>query len=115
MHSTFKNKMETVRKRLEFALKEALSTAIAKWLKTGEVNVSNYPIKYANAILSQERIGWQHFLAGKISQEWLKLQADSTNKTVGKKRTVMCDYGTTRNHKKNKAKYRCKNIKRFER
>jgi hypothetical protein len=36
--------------------------------------------------LSQERIGWRHFFAGKISQEWLKLQADSTNKTVEKKR-----------------------------
>jgi hypothetical protein len=55
-------------------------------LETGDVNVSNYPIKYANASLSQEQIGWRHFFAGKISQEWLKLQADSTNKTVGKKR-----------------------------
>jgi hypothetical protein len=55
-------------------------------LETGEVNVSNYPIKYANAILSQERIGWRHFFAGKITQEWLKLQSDSTKKTVGKKR-----------------------------
>jgi hypothetical protein len=36
--------------------------------------------------LSQERIGWRHIFAGKISQEWLKLQAGSTNKTVGKKR-----------------------------
>jgi hypothetical protein len=81
-----------LRKRLdsietEFALKETpLSTAIAEWLETGKVNVSNYPIKYANAILSQERDGWQHFFAGKITQEWLKLQADSTNKTVGNKR-----------------------------
>jgi hypothetical protein len=70
----------------EFALKETLSTAIAEWLESGEVHVSNYPIKYANAIMSQERIGWRHFFAGKISQEWLKLQAGSTNKTVGKKR-----------------------------
>jgi hypothetical protein len=36
-------------------------------------------------ILSQEQIGWRHFFEGKISQEWLKLQAGSTNKTVGKK------------------------------
>jgi hypothetical protein len=63
-----------------------ISTSIAEWLKTGEVNVSNYPIKYANAILSQEQISWRHFFAGRISQEWLKLQADSTNKTVGQKR-----------------------------
>jgi hypothetical protein len=63
-----------------------LSTSIAEWLETGEVNESDYPIKYANAILSQERIGLRHFFAGKISQEWLKLQAGSTNKTVGKKR-----------------------------
>jgi hypothetical protein len=39
-----------------------------------------------DAILSHERIGWWHFFAGKISQEWLKLQASSTNKTIGKKR-----------------------------
>jgi hypothetical protein len=39
-----------------------------------------------NAILSKERIGWRHFFAGKITQEWLTLQADSTNKSVGKKR-----------------------------
>jgi hypothetical protein len=55
-------------------------------LDTGKVNVSNYPIKYANTILSQERMGWRHFFAGKISQEWLTLQAGSTNKTVRKKR-----------------------------
>jgi hypothetical protein len=63
-----------LRKRLE-----TKETEFAEWLETGEVNVSNYPIKYANAILSQERIGWRHFFAGKISKEWLKLQADSTN------------------------------------
>jgi hypothetical protein len=39
---------------IEFALKETLSTAIAEWLEKGEVNVSNYQIKYANVILSQE-------------------------------------------------------------
>jgi hypothetical protein len=48
-----------LRKRLdtietEFALKETLSTAIAEWLEIGEDNVSSYPIKCANAILSQE-------------------------------------------------------------
>jgi len=70
----------------EFSLKEAFSSSIAEWLEKGEVDVSNYPIKYANAILSQERIGWRHFFAGKITQEWLQLQKDSTNTTVGKKR-----------------------------
>jgi hypothetical protein len=50
-------------------IKETLSTAIAEWLETGEVNVSNYPIKYVNAILSQERIGWRHFFAGNKSQK----------------------------------------------
>jgi hypothetical protein len=70
----------------EFALKETLSTAIAEWLESGEVDVSKYPIKYANAILSQERIGWRHFFSGKVTQEWMKLQNESTNKTAGKKR-----------------------------
>jgi hypothetical protein len=82
--SALQKRLDTI--ETEFALKETLSAAIAEWLETGEVNVSNYPIKYANAILSQERIGWRHFFAGKITQEWLKLQADSTNKTIGKKR-----------------------------
>jgi hypothetical protein len=73
----------TLRKRLdtietEFAIEETLSTAIAEWLETGEVNnVSNYPIKYANAILSQEQIGWRHFFSGKISQEWLSSTAQT--------------------------------------
>jgi hypothetical protein len=47
-----------LRKRLdtietEFAIEETLSTSIAEWLETGEVNVSYYPSKYANAIMSQ--------------------------------------------------------------
>jgi hypothetical protein len=75
------DKMET-----EFAINETLSTAIAEWLETGEVDVSKYPIKYANAILSQERIGWRHFFAGKISQEWTNLYDNSTHITERKKR-----------------------------
>ena len=81
----------TIRKKLdtletEFEIKEALSTAIAEWLERGEVDISKHPIRFANAILSQDRIGWRHFFAGRISQEWLQLQKDSTYKTVGKKR-----------------------------
>jgi predicted ATPase len=79
-----RKRLETI--ETEFALGETLSTSIAEWLKTEEVYVSNYPIKYANAILSQEQTGWQHIFAGNISKEWLELQADSTNKTVGKER-----------------------------
>jgi hypothetical protein len=45
-------RLETIKK--ESALQETLSTSIAEWLDTGEVNASNYPIKYVNAILSQE-------------------------------------------------------------
>jgi hypothetical protein len=43
-----RKRLETI--ETEFALKETLSTAIAEWLETEEVNVSNYPIKYVNAI-----------------------------------------------------------------
>jgi hypothetical protein len=71
----FRKRLDTI--ETEFALEETLSTSIAEWLETGEVNVSNYPLKYANAILSQEHIGWRHFFAGKISQEWLKFQVGS--------------------------------------
>jgi hypothetical protein len=38
-----RKRLETI--ETEFALQETLSTAIAEWLETGEVNVSNYPIK----------------------------------------------------------------------
>ena len=75
------NNMET-----EFSITEALCSAIAAWLEHGEVDISKFPIRFANAIISQERIGWRHFFAGKISQEWLLLQEHSTNKTIGKKR-----------------------------
>jgi hypothetical protein len=69
----------------DFALGETLCTAIAEWLDTGKVDISKYPIKYENAIISQENIGWRHFFGGKISQEWLNLQSESTNKTSNKK------------------------------
>jgi hypothetical protein len=54
MHSTAENKMETtIYRRLTNTIGyNRNSTAIAEWLETGEVNVSNYPVKYANAILS---------------------------------------------------------------
>ncbi|OEU15138.1 hypothetical protein FRACYDRAFT_239817 [Fragilariopsis cylindrus CCMP1102] len=75
------DKMET-----EPELKELISTAIAEWLETGQVDISKHPIKYATAILAQERIGWRHMFAGKLAQEWLQLQEQSTNTTSGKKR-----------------------------
>jgi hypothetical protein len=78
-----------LRKRLysieiEFALKETLNTAIAEGLETGEVNVR--VIVQSNMRMQSCHIGWRQFFTGKITQEWLKLQAGSTNKTVGKKR-----------------------------
>jgi len=70
----------------EFALGETLCTAVAEWLETGKVDVSNYPIKYANAIMTQETIGWRHLFGGKLAREWLALQKESTNITMNKKR-----------------------------
>ncbi|OEU08199.1 hypothetical protein FRACYDRAFT_249987 [Fragilariopsis cylindrus CCMP1102] len=58
----------------------------AGWLETGQVDISKYPLKYATAILSQESIGWRHFFAGKLSQEWTKHHDNSTYRTIGKKR-----------------------------
>jgi hypothetical protein len=63
-----------------------LSSAIAEWLETGTVDRAKYPVKYRKAIRLQTRIGWRHIFAGKISQEWLYLQEESTNTTIGKKR-----------------------------
>ena len=42
---------------IEFALTEALSSAIAEWLEKGEVSISNLPIRFANAIISKELDG----------------------------------------------------------
>jgi NAD-dependent dihydropyrimidine dehydrogenase PreA subunit len=69
----------------DFALGETLCTTIAEWLETGNVDVSKYPIKYANAIISQDNIGWRHLFGGKLSQEWLTLHNESTNITKNKK------------------------------
>ena len=75
------NKLET-----SFSLRETISSAVAEWLETGQVDISKYPLKYATAILSQESIGWRHFFAGKLSQEWTKHHDNSTYRTIGKKR-----------------------------
>jgi hypothetical protein len=62
------------------------SSAIAEWLETATVDRANYPVKCHKAIQSQRRIGWRHIFAGKLAQEWLYLQEESTNTTTGRKR-----------------------------
>jgi NAD-dependent dihydropyrimidine dehydrogenase PreA subunit len=64
----------------DFVLGKTICTTIAEWLETGKVDVCKYPIKYANAIISQESIGWRHLFGGKLSQEWLTLQSESKHK-----------------------------------
>ena len=83
--------MTAIRKRLEkmeteSELKEVFSSAIAEWLETATVDRTKYPVKYHKAIQSQRRIGWRHIFAGKLSQEWLFLQEESTNTMTGRKR-----------------------------
>jgi hypothetical protein len=61
------------------------SSAIAECLETATVDRAKYPVKYHKTIQSQRRIGWRHVFAGKMSQEWLYLQEESTNTTTGQK------------------------------
>jgi hypothetical protein len=82
--------MTAIRKQLdkietESELKEMFCSALAEWLETATVVRDKYPVKYQKAITSQTRIGWRHIFAGKLSQEWLHLQEESTNTTTGKK------------------------------
>ena len=70
----------------DFPLAETLCTTVAELIETEKVMISKYPTQFHKAIKSQSHIGWQHIFSGKISQEWLKLQEQSTNATVGQKR-----------------------------
>jgi hypothetical protein len=70
----------------DFSLGETLCTAVAEWIETETVDINKYPEKYHKAIKSQHHIGWRHMFSGKISQEWLRLQEQSTKVTTGHKR-----------------------------
>ena len=60
--------------------------AVAEWIQTKTVNVSTYPVKFHKAINTQSHIGWRHIFSGKLSQEWLHLQEQSTKVSIGRKR-----------------------------
>ena len=62
----------------EFSLAETFCTAVAEWIETETVNVSTYPVKFQKAINTQSHIRWRHIFSGKVSQEWLHLQEQST-------------------------------------
>jgi len=70
----------------EFAITETLCTVIAEWFETETVDITKYPIRFHAALKSQETIGWRHLFAGRISQEWLILQENSTTTTKIRKR-----------------------------
>jgi hypothetical protein len=63
-----------------------MCTVIAGWLETETVDIDNYPVRFHAAIKSQDSIGWQHLFAGRLSQEWLLLQEQSTTVTKVQKR-----------------------------
>lgn len=64
---------------------------------SGDVDVTKYPPKYHKVINTQHSIGWRHFLAGKISQEWLRLQLTSNSKIYGHERErVLCMWSVNR-------------------
>jgi hypothetical protein len=49
-------------------------------------DITKYPVRFHAALKSQEKIGWRHLFAGRISQEWLILQGNSTTTTKIRKR-----------------------------
>ena len=53
-----------------------MATILTEYLDHGEVTPAKYHEKYHLAIKKQERIGFEHFFLGKISQEWLNLYTD---------------------------------------
>jgi len=59
---------------------------IAEWLETEHVDIEEYPVRFHPAIKSQSIIGWRHLFAGRLSQEWLLLQEESTTVTTVRKR-----------------------------
>ena len=78
--------MCSLRKRLEyleteFSIGETLCTSISEWLETGVVDVNNYPTRFHAAINTQTMIGWRHFFAGRLSQDWLHLQETARPRT----------------------------------
>lgn len=75
-----------LRKRLEyleteFSIGETLCTSLSEWLDTGLVDTDKYPRRFHDAINTQTTIGWRHFFSGRISQEWLHLQAQAKPRT----------------------------------
>jgi hypothetical protein len=59
---------------------------VAEWIETEIVDENKYPLKFRQAIRSQNHIGWRHLFSGKISQEWLQLQEQSTKVLIGRRR-----------------------------
>jgi len=60
----------------KFEVEETLGTALCDWMEHGRVEISKFPPKFEAALKSQETIGWRHVFAGKLSQQWLRLQGD---------------------------------------
>ena len=74
--------MTKIRKKLDKhktnnELKETICMVIADWMKNNKVEITKYPQKYHDAMITQENIGWSHMFAGHISQEWIKLHKES--------------------------------------
>ena len=70
--------MTKIRKKLDkhktnHELKETICMVIADWMENNEVEITKYPQKYHDAMITQENIGWSHMFARHISQECIKL------------------------------------------
>merc|ERR1712086_957601 len=54
----------------------SMADILTEYLDHGEVTPAKYDEKYHMAIKNQERIGFEFFFLGKISQQWLNLYTD---------------------------------------
>ena len=70
-----RTKMENT--NTSFSLTETFVSAISDWMENGFIDLRKYPERFREAIHQQDRIGWNHLFAGKISQAWLQMYEDT--------------------------------------
>ena len=69
------------------AISLAMTYNLRKWRKSGGIYGHHYQDnRIKRAIKQQEKIGWDHFLLGRISQQWSEIQAKHY-KNIGSKKT----------------------------
>mmetsp|Transcript_17732 Transcript_17732/g.36787 ORF Transcript_17732/g.36787 Transcript_17732/m.36787 type:complete len:113 (-) Transcript_17732:308-646(-) len=65
---------------IEDSIVDAFCSCVIDWLDTESVKESKFHSQYLQEMQSHSTIGWRHIFLGKLSQEWLNLQPQYTNK-----------------------------------